>query len=647
MATKIGFQLNPNRFVFDPSKELDDFVDTIGQQEKDRETQRQKWRDEQDEFYKSANELKATPNQQANEFFGKWSGGLMSEATELQYQLENGRIDSRDYSAQFRNLLQSNEQMIGAQKNYQANAQRIVDGVADDSLSQINSMAFVEYNKALELGAIEVESDGRGGFKLFNKNTGKVYNPYQLSNLTTSNVPKFDPIKAAATAVIQFGKRGIKDEAGNTIKGVYANMPGVNIDELMDAQAIAMLEGNQARIASLLVDSEGYDVVYDEKDLVDKDGNLKEKTFLRNQDGTFTFTEADEAAAVNEMKTALKNALPKDIEERQALSEAEEKTFDQAQQRINVSWETLKQRKLEFGKADRDKMANANTQVEIISTLYSGDPTNIKAALEFYRDYGGKNNIKQVKRNAQGIEVIFQENEYGETQSKNISFFVADSNSDTDVPNPDFDPNKEESDTNPRLVKGRQKSESQFINSASQLLTGKEFVDMTKVKSEDGTFKYDRPLTDTDEMEASVIIEESPTTDVPETYNVSADEYFDGVIKTVTAGFSDKDSTDQDLGNRDQDLAKALNKEFKDLGLLAIETGGLQNKVVIRIPGVTKTITIDTNNYTVSSDLTETQKLREFITNAIKRRPDLQEKLNLTPDVKTKRGGKTAKYNDE
>ena len=290
-------------------------------------------------------------------------------------------------------------------------------------------------------------------------------------------------------------------------------------------------------------------------------------------------------------------------------------------------------------------MANANTQVEIISTLYSGDPTNIKAALEFYRDYGGKNNIKQVKRNAQGIEVIFQENEYGETQSKNISFFVADSNSDTDVPNPDFDPNKEESDTNPRLVKGRQKSESQFINSASQLLTGKEFVDMTKVKSEDGTFKYDRPLTDTDEMEASVIIEESPTSDVPETYNVSADEYFDGVIKTVTAGFSDKDGTDQDLGNRDQDLAKALNKEFKDLGLLATETGGLQNKVVIRIPGVTKTITIDTNNYTVSSDLTETQKLREFITNAIKRRPDLQEKLNLTPDVKTKRGGKTAKYN--
>ena len=597
MATKIGFQLTTQPTTFDPSAGLKDVLDTLNTQEKDRETQRQKWRDEQDEFFKSANDLKATPNQQANEFFGKWSGGLMSEATELQSALENGRINSRDYTAQFRNLTQSNEQMISAQKNYQTNAQRVADGVADGSLSSINSTDFNEYNKALELGAIEVERDGRGGFKVFNKNTGKVYNPYQLNNLTIGNIPRFDFNKTAATAVTQFGKRGIKDAAGNTIKGVYANMPGAELDILMEREAKVFVGSNQARTASILVDGLGYDVVYDKKD-------LKENTILKNQDGTFTFTEADKAAAVNKMKTALENALPKDIEERPILSEAEEVAFDQAQH-----------------------------------------PTNIKAALEFYRDYGGKNNIKQVKRNAQGIEVIFQENEYGETQSKNISFFVADSNSDTDVPNPDFDPNKEESDTNPRLVKGRQKSESQFINSASQLLTGKEFVDMTKVKSEDGTFKYDRPLTDTDEMEASVIIEESPTSDVPETYNVSADEYFDGVIKTVTADFSDKDGTDQDLGNRDQDLAKALNKEFKDLGLLAIETGGLQNKVVIRIPGVTKTITIDTNNYTVSSDLTETQKLREFITNAIKRRPDLQEKLNLTPDVKTKRGGKTAKYN--
>ena len=97
----------------------------------------------------------------------------------------------------------------------------------------------------------------------------------------------------------------------------------------MEREAKVFVGSNQARTASILVDGLGYDVVYDKKD-------LKENTILKNQDGTFTFTEADEAAAVNEMKTALKNALPKDIEERQDLNESQKVIADQAQQRIDL-----------------------------------------------------------------------------------------------------------------------------------------------------------------------------------------------------------------------------------------------------------------------------------------------------------------------
>ena len=415
MATKIGFQLNPNRFVFDPSKELDDFVDTVNQQEKDREAQRQKWRDEQDKFYKSANELKATPNQQANEFFGKWSGGLMSEATELQYQLENGRIDSRDYSAQFRNLLQSNEQMIGAQKNYQANAQRIVDGVADDSLSEINSMAFVEYNKALELGAIEVESDGRGGFKLFNKNTGKVYNPYQLSNLTTSNVPKFDYITATKKVVEGFGQRGIQDGAGGSVAGVYANIQssGESLDKLLDKEAVAILSGNQARIASLLVDAQEYNVVYDEKDLVDKDGKLKEKTFLRNQDGTFTFTEADEKAATTFMREKLKNALPL------VTKDAPIKTTKPT--------DTAKSLVIEKDQ----KLSYLNT----INQALTGDPKESRAAIDSMIEKANQNSqsdtVLDVKRSKDGKTFTIVRQTKGETGTYETPFNIEDINSDS------------------------------------------------------------------------------------------------------------------------------------------------------------------------------------------------------------------------
>jgi len=381
MATKIGFQLTNQPTTFDASAGLKDVLDTLGTQEKDREAQRQKWRDEQDEFFKSANDLKATPNQQANEFYGKWSGGLMSEATKLQRQLENGIISSRDYTAKFRNLTQSNEQMIGAQKSYQTNAQRVADGVADGSLSSINSTDFNEYNKALELGAIEVEKDGRGGFKLFNKNTGKVYNPFQLSNLTIGNIPRFDYNKAAATAVTQFGKRVTKDASGKTVKGIYANMPGKDLDKLIDREAKVFVGINQARTASILVDGLGYDVVYDKKD-------LKENTILKNQDGTFTFTDADKAAAVNEMKTALKNALPKDVEERQDKTNVQVTTADQAQQKINLARE-----KFEFDKtktvpltdAEKTKIALRKKEIgylKSIDNIISGDAATAQSSID-------------------------------------------------------------------------------------------------------------------------------------------------------------------------------------------------------------------------------------------------------------------------
>ena len=645
MATKIGFQLTNQPTTFDASAGLKDVLDTLGTQEKDREAQRQKWRDEQDEFFKSANDLKATPNQQANEFYGKWSGGLMSEATELKDALENGIISSRDYTAKFRNLTQSNEQMIGAQKSYQTNAQRVADGVADGSLSSINSTDFNEYNKALELGAIEVEKDGRGGFKLFNKNTGKVYNPFQLSNLTIGNIPRFDYKKAAATAVTQFGKRVTKDASGKTVKGIYANMPGKDLDELIDREAKVFVGINQARTASILVDGLGYDVVYDKKD-------LKENTILKNQDGTFTFTDADKAAAVNEMKTALKNALPKDVEERQNLTPAQLADVDLKKERLALDFEKLNLEKDKFNKPERNKATDLKTKAQLISTLYSGTTADINGAVDYYRDYGGNNNVLEVKRNDAGIVVTF-EDENGNIQTRPVSFFTADSTSDTNVPNPDFDPSQPESETNEKLIRGRQLTEAQFVNAASQLLIAEDVSTEIKSRGDDGELLYNRALTSVDSpITATTTIEEEETIATPETYKVSADEYFDEIIADPEIDFGFKATIPVPgsgfiplLNSADEDLATVLESSFKDIGLIATDTGSLNNKVNVRIPGVTKTITIDANNYTGSGQLKEIQKLREFITTNIKGSPGLIEKLKLKADVKTKRG-RTAKYNE-
>jgi hypothetical protein len=177
----------------------------------------------------------------------------------------------------------------------------------------------------------------------------------------------------------------------------------------------------------------------------------------------------------------------------------------------------------------------------------------------------------------------------------------------------------------------------------------------TEIKSrgDDGELLYNRALTSVDSpITATTTIEEGETLAQSETYNVSADQYFDKIIADPEIDFGFKASEGIPglgvapllLNSADEDLATVLQSSFKDIGLIALDTGGLNNEVNVRIPGVTNTITIDANNYTGSGQLEEIQKLREFITNAIKRRPDLQEKLNLKADVK-KRGGLGSKYN--
>ena len=310
MATKIGFKLQDKAIVPDASA-LFDLSDTLLAQEEKREKQRQDWRDEQDALRKSQRDLTPTANQNANQFFGKFSQGIMDVSMDLQRQLEAGQISSSDYSAQWRNLNQSNEQMIAAQTSYQKTAQQIADDVASGKASAVNTYNLNEFNKVFQPGAMEVERDGRGGLKLFNKETGDIVSPSYLSDLTNGNLPKYDYGKVAKTIVDQFGKRGVIEGSGASITGVYANIADLekeDLDKLMQDEAKALLAGAQAPTVSILVDGMGYDVVYKEED-------LKPGAVYRKPDGTFAFAEGDEQKAIDFMAEELRKALPRQVKE--------------------------------------------------------------------------------------------------------------------------------------------------------------------------------------------------------------------------------------------------------------------------------------------------------------------------------------------
>jgi len=378
MATKIGFKLQDKAIVPDTSA-LFDLSDTLLAQEEKREQQRQTWRDEQDALRKSQRDLTPTVNQNANQFFGKFSQGIMDVSTSLQNQLETGQISSSEYSAQWRNLNQSNEQMIAAQTSYQNTAQQIADDVASGKASEVNAKNLNHFNKVFQPGAMEVERDGRGGLKLFNKETGDVVSPSYLSDLTNSNLPKYDYTGVAKKLVDQFGKRGVIEGSGASITGVYANVADLSpeeLNDLMQDEAEALLAGAQAPTVSILVDGMGYDVVYKEED-------LKPGAVYRKPDGTFGFAAGDEEKAVKFMAEELRKALPREVKERQELTEQQIVQKDLATRRLELGYAQLGEKEEEsrdiigqiIQEADKD-FAN------LLDDDFKGSKSNIESRFQ-------------------------------------------------------------------------------------------------------------------------------------------------------------------------------------------------------------------------------------------------------------------------
>ena len=308
-----------------------------------------------------------------------------------------------------------------------------------------------------------------------------------------------------------------------------------------------------------------------------------------------------------------------------------------AQQRINIDWVKLGLEKDKFNKENVDKATDLDTKREVISSLYGGTREDINSALTYYKDYGGTSKIQKVDRFDSGIEVTY-ENDNGDIITAEVSFYVPDETAKTMMPNPNYDPNKEEDAvTNPKQIKGRLKTEAQFIQSASQLLIGESVTEGLDAKLPDGSLKYNRDFTITPGMSVENVVTKSEEDGVTsDTFDIATNKYIDKILESDELDYFE-------AGNfQDEELAEAINKEFKDIGIVAKQTDGLNNRVFVRIPGINETITIDTNNFTASGSREEKQKLKNFIKLGIGKLK-LQEKLNFEVDPKK---GRFNKYNN-
>lgn len=241
--------------------------------------------------------------------------------------------------------------------------------------------------------------------------------------------------------------------------------------------------------------------------------------------------------------------------------------------------------KTEPSTSSKNEAENNRKEDEMISNvglLMTGDETQVQTVVEYFRDLNPS--TKKVRRTPNGIEVTFEKD--GKLETRDIGFYVGEGE------------NK------------KTKTVAQFIESASNLLTGKSKSGIKNILKRGG---YDKDATFNDKLTEDYIadVDAQIVEDSPATYNTAIDKFVLNKFKQATRLF----------GTNDEDLIPKLleDEEFKKLGIIATDTG--INSYNITIPGIDGTFAITQDNLV--------SRLPEILKTAYK-------KLNLDSELRNR-----------
>ena len=463
-------------------------------------------------------------NAETNRFMADLSKDAGTQMAKDIDDLRNGRLSERDYYKKRANTTQGVDIMFKAGKSFNANFDKAMKRANDGTSSSREIFlreqmeGFLKFSKSGayinpltgEINVAERTKNDDGTFSL-STTPGSFANASELLRLSTQEYDKFD-VQGNITGVIEnLGTIMVKDKMGVTTEMAFNNLyDDKKSVALMNDAKVNLIESilaNDNQKSSILSDRMGYDFTYDEEK-AKKDSKL----LLMLPDGSIKFTEAQDKEATAYVESLFEAGLDKKITDRQQLTEPEK-------DRSAIEWAKLKQRRKEFNKGDEDKEIELNEEAEVVSILYSGTPEQIVSSLDYFRDYKGTNDVKYVKRNENGISLIVGDGDGG-TITKTISFYAEVDNPDYDpnkpdakgnekrikklktengvsfyaeVDNPDYDPTKPEVKSNEKRIK-KLKSEAEFLLSAGQALTGKNYNSVLDdpLYSKSG---FNRPLT--------------------------------------------------------------------------------------------------------------------------------------------------------
>jgi len=592
-----------------------------------------------------------------NQIIANYAEQASSIALENQKLLKSGAITLKEYTARTNTSGSSTKKLFNLSEKYQENYQRHMDSLKPDENGKIQGSDL----KALFLKQMETFSNPDTTRYYMDPTTGEAFlakvgtdetQPGQVATIDGEAYSLMD-VSAADDIISRDINRyqsndvakALAEEAGafiqvemtgdvKTKEDAFARMFAVDdkgnlVEDGITEEGKAIMTQIKATFAS---DMDYASMLYDTMGYASVAKNTKGEGYTNLLTGE-EYKEMPEKAIL--IKEVNGQQQPQITDEQK--KEAEMGVLKQIRTKLDIK-ETARAdtrmtdyQRFQAGQINRKLKAKEDSvklRLDTVSELYRGGDLNLQAATTFFRDISEVGAIQDVERDKNGVYLTYL-NDNGETKTKSLYFYNVSRDADDKVI----------VDTDKPL------SERQFIKSAANFLLGpestksKEFISLFNSrlpKNKGGDFVYNSSAPGAGSAVASTEVIEGQPEPGEETYSIATNKYLDGLLQSEGLDFGP--------GNKqDEDLAAGINNQFKDLGVTAEPTGGLNNEVLVRLPGINETVIIDANNFTAEGAREEKQKLKDYLKLGIGKL-GLEEKLNLAGDSKTKGGGSSVNY---
>ena len=582
-----------------------------------------------------------------NQIIANYAEQASAVALANQKLLKSGAITLKEYTARTNTAGSSTKKLFNLSKKYQENFQRHMDSLKPDENGRIQGSDL----KALFLKQMESFSNPDTTRYYMDPTTGEAFlakvgtdktTPGQVATIdgqaySLVDVSAADDIMTRDINRYQSNEVStmLKDQLGTYVKVVmtgdvkteedaFARIFAVDekgnlVEDGITEEGKSILTQIKATFAS---DMDYASMLYDTMGYMGVAKNTKGEGYTNLETGE-EYKEMPEKAVLFE--TVNGQQQPKITDEQK--KEAEMGVLKQIRTKLDIKETaradtrmtdyqkaTLGLKRAELRKGQKAKEDSLRIKVRSLADLYSGNDVDLKGATEYFRDID--NSVSKVERiynkegEADGISVTYTDDS-GNTQTRPIVFTID---------NPNFNPDQPEGPDNPKRLK---KSQKEFMESASNLLLGTEdaesteFLNMINAKNkETGEFIFNESLS---------IGEAASETGITEPvgenkFNIAFDTYLDERL------------TNEQFELKEEDLSKELVDLFTDMGLKASPVGNIiTNELLITVPGYTgDPLQIDANNYTAGGMAIEKEKLKKYLRQVFRQRPDLSDTLKLT-----------------